>query len=154
MKKLILPLLFAVTIVSCKKEKTATPSNPSSPLQAKMLGSWNFVSVTTVFRDTTETVINQATYANPNGSYYQFSNDGTWGSKFVADASANLNNKGLYRTVADTGFYLLDTGQFAYSVKCKIYTLTPTQFTFSHSRHTTINGVTPVTEEYIFKLTK
>ncbi|MGZ3778503.1 MAG: hypothetical protein ACXVI9_13445 [Mucilaginibacter sp.] len=65
-----------------------------------------------------------------------------------------LNNRGFYSTAADTAFYLTDTGKFAYSEKCKIYTLTTSQFTFSHSRHTTINGTTPVKEEYIFKLTK
>jgi len=153
MKKLILPLLFAAVIVSCKKEKPAT-STPPLTLKSAMLGTWNFESVTTVFRDTNQAVIHEATYSNPVGSYYKFNYDGTWGSKFVADTSTGLNNKGLYRTVADTGFYLLDTGKFAYSVKCKIYTLTANQFTFSHSRHTVINGVTPVTEEYIFKLTK
>lgn len=153
MKKLILPLLFAVAIVSCKKEKTSAPINSLPPLQTKMLGSWNFVSVTTIFTDTTGNTVGGAIYTTPAGSYYQFNTDGTWGSKFVEN-SLGLNNKGLYRTAADTGFYLLDTGQYAYSEKCKIYTLTPNQFTFSHSRYITINGTTPVKEEYVFKLTK
>jgi hypothetical protein len=153
MKKLILPLLLAAALLSCKKEKPAGPVKPLSILQIKMLGSWNFVSVTTVFTDTTGNTVDGAIYATPAGSYYQFNADGTWGSKFVEN-SLGLNNKGLYRTVADTGFYLLDTGKFAYSEKCKIYTLTNSEFTFSHSRYTTINGTTPVKEEYIFKLTK
>jgi len=153
MKKLILSLLFAAAFLSCKKEKPAAPAKPLSPLQTKMLGSWNFISVTTVFTDTTGNTIGGAIYPNPAGSYYQFNTDGTWGSKFV-DNSLDLNNRGFYSTAADTAFYLTDTGKFAYSEKCKIYTLTTNQFTFSHSRHTTINGTTPVTMEYIFKLTK
>ncbi|MBS1532390.1 MAG: hypothetical protein JSU01_18960 [Bacteroidetes bacterium] len=154
MKKLILPLLFAAAFLSCKKEKTTTTTKqPPSTLEKSMLGTWNFESVTTVFRDTTETVIGGATYPNPSGSYYQFKTDGTWGSKFV-DNSLGLDNRGFFHTVADTGFYLSDTGQYAYSLKCRIYKLTADTFTFSHSRHTVINGVTPVTEEYIFRLTK
>jgi len=154
MKKLILPLLLAAVFLSCKKEKTAARVKPLTVLQAKMQGTWNFESVTTVFRDTAENVIGGATYPNPAGSYYQFKTDGTWGSKFVADTSLGLDNRGFYSIVADTAFYLSDTGKFAYSEKCKIYTLTANQFIFSHSRHKTINGTTPVTMEYIFKLTK
>src|SRR3569833_2774189 len=117
MKKLILLLLFALAIVSCKKEKiTKTPIQPPSQLETKMLGTWNYESVTTVFRDTSEHVIGGATYPNPATSFYQFNLDGTWGSKFVEN-SLGLNAAGLYRTVADTGFYLLDTGKYAYSLK-------------------------------------
>ncbi|MGZ3778504.1 MAG: hypothetical protein ACXVI9_13450 [Mucilaginibacter sp.] len=81
MKKLILPLLLAAAFLSCKKEKPAGPVKPLSILQTKMLGSWNFVSVTTVFTDTTGNTVGGAIYPNPSGSYYQFNTDGTLGIK-------------------------------------------------------------------------
>src|SRR5262249_14293840 len=107
----------------------------------------------TVFRDTSEVIIGGATHPPPTGSYYQFNTDKNWGSKFFGN-SLGLDNPGFFHTLADTRFFLFHTRQYAYSLKCKIYKLSADTFTFSHSRHTVINGVTPVTEEYIFRLTK
>ncbi|MFB9842599.1 hypothetical protein [Mucilaginibacter ginsenosidivorans] len=152
MKKLLCLAFIAAAIVSCKKNDIGAPV---SSLKNKMLGKWNFISVTTVFRDTAGNIIPSGmVYANPSGSFYQFNKNGTWASKFLDDPTIDLNNRGFYTPLSDTSFTLSDTGKFAYSETCKIYALTPAQFIFSHTRNIAINGVTPATMEYVFKLTK
>jgi len=150
MKKLAFPVLFICLFIACKKDRPATPL-PDNGLQ----GKWTFVSVTTVFRDSIGNILPTGmVYPNPPDAYYQFNKDGSWVSKFVSDGMDDIDNQGFYRSVSDTNFVIYNTGQYSYSEDCKIYSLTSSQFIFSHRRNTKFNGVTPGSEEYIFKLTR
>ena len=136
--------------IACKKDHPAS-SMPDNSLQ----GKWTFVSVNTVFRDSVGNVLPTGmVYPNPPDAYYQFNKDGSWVSKFISDGMDDIDNQGFYRSVSDTGFVIYNTGQHAYTEDCKIYSLTSSEFIFSHRRNTKFNGVTPGSEEYIFKLTR
>jgi hypothetical protein len=149
MKKLACLVVLISLYTACKKDHPVAPT-PGSGIQ----GKWAFVSVTTVFRDSVGNVLGGMVYPNPPDAYYQFNKDGSWGSKFVSDGTDDINNQGFYRSVSDTSFVIYNTGQNAYSEDCKIYSLTSSQFIFSHRRNTKFNGVTPGSEEYIFKLSR
>jgi len=150
MRKLACFILLMSLFIACKKDHPAS-SMPDNGLQ----GKWTFVSVTTVFRDSVGNVLPAGmVYPNPPDAYYQFNKDGSWVSKFVSDGMDDIDNQGFYRSVSDTGFVIYNTGQHAYTEDCKIYSLTSSEFIFSHRRNTKFNGVTPGSEEYIFKLTR
>lgn len=150
MKRLSFLILSTVLFAACKKTRIESPS----PSKNNFAGKWNIVSVTTMLLDSTgKTLQGGNTYPNPAGNYFQFNNDGTWSEKLLGDDIADIGENGTYTINSDTSFTLVNSANGAIE-PCKVSSLSPSLFVFSHERGTAVNGVTPAIIEYIFKLTK
>jgi hypothetical protein len=151
MKKFSFLALLIVLFIACKKNQPGT----TPVLKGKITGKWNFDSVVTVFRDSTgKNILGKNTYPNSNGTYFQFNTNNTWVENLIPDSLNDLSQGGEYQLLSDTSFILSGSGAHPYSETCKIYSLSPSVFVFSHRHDTRFNGVTPGSIEYIFTLSR
>ncbi len=151
MKRIFILSLLAITFAACKKTQTITPITAGN----KITGKWNIISVTVIFRDSTNKAINNGNvYNEPSYYYFQFNADNSWVENLDPSPEANLGESGSYVLHADTGFTLTNVKLPSNPVECKITALTDTSFTFTHQKATLFNGVTPGFLEYIFLLKK
>jgi hypothetical protein len=152
MKKILTVILFAATVIACKKTQT----NTAPPVRSnKIAGKWTISSVTVIPRDSTGKALNSGTiYAEPSYYYFQFNTDNSWVQNLAPDPNSGIGESGAYILHADTGFTLINVNLPSSPEECKIATLNDSELVFSHQKATLFNGVTPGYLEYLFDLKK
>ena len=151
MKRIFILSLLVITFAACKKNQTITPITAGN----KITGKWNIISVTVIFRDSTNKAINNGdVYNEPSYYYFQFNNDNSWVENLGPDPAISLGESGSYVLHADTSFTLVNVNLPSKPEECKIASITDTSFVFTHQKTTLFNGITPGYLEYLFKLKK
>jgi len=152
MRRISFFILAVVLFAACKKGQTKSPVLPNN----KIAGKWTIVSVTVNALDSTRNFIPSRShvYTNPPNNYFKFNADGTWAEQLVPDSLSDLGLTGNYVLNSDTTFTLLHSGPNSAPTACKISSLSPSLFVFSHERSTKFDGTIPGFLQYVFKLTK
>jgi len=154
MKQILFLALLAILFAACKKNPTSQPPT-SSELKSKMIGKWNIDTVSTIFRDSTGTVIAGAgkDYPGSPGNNFKFNADNTYAESVIGNDGDF--GSGNFVLKADTGFTLVNAGYPNGPYRdCKVGSISAHAFVFSHQRPTLFNGVTPGFIEIVFKLSR
>src|ERR1700753_2474584 len=120
MKRIFILGLLVLTFAACKKTQTIAPIAAGN----KITGKWNIISVTVIFRDSTNKAINNGdVYNEPSYYYFQFNADNSWVENLSPSPEANLGESGSYVLHADTGFTLTNVNLPSNPVESKITSL-------------------------------
>jgi len=154
MKQILFLALAAILFAACKNNPIDQPISPPG-LKAEMIGKWNMDTVSTIFRDSTGTVIAGAgkDYPGSPGNNFKFNADNTYAESVIGNDGDF--GSGSFILKADTGFTLVNTGYPNGPYRdCKVSSISAHAFVFSHQRPTRFNGVTPGFIEIVFKLSR
>jgi hypothetical protein len=150
-------ILLTISLAACDKHQgnPLLPGGNPPAGQAKIVGKWNILSVTTYFYDSAG-LRNNGVHVYPGQPFYyfQFNSDTSWVESLVPDTLSDLGITGTYTITSDSTFTLLNPKASPPATPCTILSLADTLFVFSHQHPTAFNGTDSGYIKYVFQLKK